>query len=171
METRYYEPELDLDGTAEELFIQARNNYIDNPEALAKISEILSTEADLAEKKGLDATERRTQATLVNFMKEREEEVEKDFSVSHMKIDFMNGGCGGGLDEYALNEERNLFLSIMFEPSDNFVIVSLRTIKDEDEPDEVGAVRIPLEEFKTFSRRRLDVLIGEILNYSMTPVM
>ena len=39
---QYYEPDLGLNGTADELFVQARNGYIDSVEALGKLQEILS---------------------------------------------------------------------------------------------------------------------------------
>ena len=46
---RYYEPELDLDGTADEIFIQARNGYIKSSEVLGRIQEILTAENKMEE--------------------------------------------------------------------------------------------------------------------------
>ncbi len=51
----YYYPELDLNSNAEKLYIQARNGYIEDVEALKKVSEILDGEKMTYEKLTVDA--------------------------------------------------------------------------------------------------------------------
>lgn len=167
MELRYYEPELGLDGTAEELFIQARNNYIDNPDALSKISSILNSEAAMNERNGLSGKDLRIKAEKVHYMELRERETDTDFSINQMKIDFMD--CGkGGLDEVPINEDKSLFLSVMFEPRDSNVIFSLTQITDDGTS--IGASSLSLDQFKNCTRRDFDNFVGQILMLGMQPV-
>lgn len=152
METRYYEPNLDLDGTADELFIQARNGYISSPEALHRVAEFLTLE---------DKTDK---AERVRFMEEREKEDGSQYSVAGMKLDFMDG-VNGGCDEVEIGD--GLYLSVMFEPSNQSVCVSLRHIDGEDVS--VGATALPLDEFKRMSRADFESLTGQIFYYNMVP--
>lgn len=149
---RYYEPELDLDGTADELFIQARNGYIDNPEALHRVAEILTLEGK---------TEK---AERVRFMEEREKEDDALYSVAGMKLDFMDG-LNGGCDEVQIQD--GLYLTVMFEPSNQTVCVSLRHIDDEDSS--IGSTALSLEDFKKMSRKDFELLTGQIFYYNMVP--
>lgn len=41
MEKKYFNENLDIDGTAEELYIQARNGYLDREDTLEKVADIL----------------------------------------------------------------------------------------------------------------------------------
>lgn len=153
---RYYEPELDLDGTAEEFYIQARNNYIENPDILHRISEILSQEGRMEE------------AERVSFMEERERELNTElYSVAQMKLDFMDGNMGGGVDDIEIGEGHNL--TVQFEPHDSTVIVALRS--EWQDGDELvlstGASSIPLNEFKQMSRADFERFVGEVNAYSM----
>lgn len=167
MENRYYEKELDLNGTAEELYIQARNNYIENHEALKKIYEILIGEAIMSERKGLDATELRTKAEKVKFMELRERDTCSDFSIDQMKIDFMNGGCGGGLDDFSIRDDNSLKLSVFFEPHNSSVQISLNEITEEGYS--TGATSLPLDEFKKCSRKDFDNVVNQIYALAMQP--
>ena len=152
METRYYEPNLDLDGTADELFIQARNGYISSPEALHRVAEFLTLE---------DKTDK---AERVRFMEEREKEDGSQYSVAGMKLDFMDG-VNGGCDEVQI--EKGLYLSVMFEPSNSMVCVSLRHTDGED--NSVGSATLSLDEFKKMSRADFESLTGQIFYYNMVP--
>jgi len=148
----YHEAALDLDGTADELYIQARNNYIENPDALHRLKEILTQEGKS------EAAER------VGYMEEREREDTSLFSIAQMKVDFMDN-CGG-IDEVAISD--SVFLTVTFEPRDNMVIVSLIQIQDDDETIYLtGASTIPFEKFKLMSRAGFDRFVGEILFYGM----
>jgi len=151
-ENHYYEPAFDFNNTADELYIQARNNYIENPDALHRLKEILTQEGKS------EAAER------VGYMEEREKEDTSLFSVAQMKVDFMDN-CGG-IDEVAISD--SVFLTVTFEPRDNMVIVSLIQIQDDDETIYLtGASTIPFEKFKLMSRVDFDRFVGEILFYSM----
>lgn len=152
METRYYEPNFDLDGTADELFIQARNGYISNPEALHRVAEILTLEGK-AEK-----SER------VGYLEEREKEDGSLYSVAGMKLDFMDG-VNGGCDEVQI--EDGLYLTVMFEPSHQTVCVTLRHIDGEDVS--VGTTALSLNDFKKMSRKDFEHLTGQIFYYNMVP--
>ncbi|MGN0414453.1 MAG: hypothetical protein ACI4FX_03050 [Agathobacter sp.] len=152
METRYFEKKLDLDGTADELFIQARNGYISEPEALHRVAEILTLEGKS------DKAER------VGYMEEREKEDGSLYSVAGMKLDFMDG-VSGGCDEVQIEE--GLYLSVMFEPCNQTVCVSLRYIDGED----ISVVSRPLtlNEFKRMSREDFDRLVNYIYYYNLVP--
>jgi len=150
MKFHYYEPIFDFNNTADELYIQARNNYIENPDALHRLKEILTQEGKS------EAAER------VGYMEEREREDTSLFSIAEMKLDFMDN-CGG-IDEIAISD--SVFLTVTFEPRDNKVIVSL--IQDDNETVCLtGASTIPFEKFKLMSRADFDRFVGEILFYGM----
>lgn len=144
----YHEAALDLDGTADELYTQARNDYIDNPDALHRLKEILIQEGKY------EAAER------VGYMEEREKEDTSLFSIAEMKLDFMDNY--GGIDEVTISD--SVFLTVTFEPRDNKVIVSL--IQDDNETVCLtGASTIPFEKFKLMSRVDFDRFVGEIIMY------
>ncbi len=50
IERSYYHPELDINGTAQEIFVQVRNGYITDEDALEKIFEIFEGEGEIYEK-------------------------------------------------------------------------------------------------------------------------
>lgn len=151
---RYYEPDLDLDGTAEELFVQARNGYIENPDALHRLAEILEQES------------RAEEAERVRYMEEREREEDTDlYSVAQMKLDFMDGI--GGIDDVAIEDGLNL--SVMYEPSNNNVVVSLSRMEQDGNEDvlSTGAASMTLDEFKQMSRADFERFVGEVNAYNM----
>lgn len=151
---RYYEPDLDLDGTAEELFVQARNGYIENPDALHRLAEILEQE------------NRAEEAERVRYMEEREREEDTDFySVAQMKLDFMDGI--GGIDDVAIEDGLNL--SVMYEPSNDNVVVSLSRMEQDGNEDvlSTGAASMTLDEFKQMSRADFERFVGEVNFYNM----
>lgn len=151
---RYYEPDLDLDGTAEELFVQARNGYIENPDALHRLVEILEQE------------NRAEEAERVRYMEEREREEDTDlYSVAQMKLDFMDGI--GGIDDVAIEDGLNL--SVMYEPSNDNVVVSLSRMEQDGNEDvlSTGAASMTLDEFKQMSRADFERFVGEVNAYNM----
>lgn len=151
---RYYEPDLDLDGTAEELFTQARNGYIENPDALHRLAEILEQENRVEE------------AERVRYMEEREREEDTSlYSVAQMKLDFMDGI--GGIDDVSIEDGLNL--SVMYEPSNNSVVVSLSRMEQDGNEDvlSTGAASMTLDEFKQMSRADFERFVGEVNAYNM----
>lgn len=151
---RYYEPDLDLDGTAEELFTQARNGYIENPDALHRLAEILEQE------------NRAEEAERVRYMEEREREEDTNlYSVAQMKLDFMDGI--GGIDDVSIEDGLNL--SVMYEPSNDSVVVSLSRMEQDGNEDvlSTGAASMTLDEFKQMSRADFERFVGEVNAYNM----
>lgn len=151
---RYYEPDLDLDGTAEELFTQARNGYIENPDALHRLAEILEQE------------NRAEEAERVRYMEEREREEDTSlYSVAQMKLDFMDGI--GGIDDVSIEDGLNL--SVMYEPSNDSVVVSLSRMEQDGNEDvlSTGAASMTLDEFKQMSRADFERFVGEVNAYNM----
>lgn len=151
---RYYEPDLDLDGTAEELFTQARNGYIENPDALHRLTEILEQE------------NRAEEAERVRYMEEREREEDTSlYSVAQMKLDFMDGI--GGIDDVSIEDGLNL--SVMYEPSNDSVVVSLSRMEQDGNEDvlSTGAASMTLDEFKQMSRADFERFVGEVNAYNM----
>ncbi len=154
MELRYYEPELDLDGTSDELYTQARNGYIENPDALHRIAEILGQEGkeELAER--------------ARYMEERErEENAQAYSVAQMKLDFMDGV--GGIDSVEIGDGLNL--TVQYEPRNDKVVVSLsRSWMDGNENVlSSGTAGMGLDEFKEMSQVDFERFVGEINAHEM----
>jgi len=157
MPNRYYEPELEIDGTADELFIQARNNYVEDPEALHRISEILDQEGKTEE------------AERVRYMEQREREDREPYSVGQMKLDFMDG-LHGGVDDVEISD--GLRMTVTYEKRDDTVVISLDRMDSTEEADVrySGANSIPLSEFKTFTKKDFDSFVGQTLAYNMLEV-
>jgi hypothetical protein len=151
---RYYEPELNIDGTADELFIEARYGYVENPEALRRIAEILKQE-------GKDE-----EAERVGYMAEKENEDTSLYSVAQMKLDFMDGQYTG-VDDVAISEGLNL--SVIYETRDNAVIVSLSRLDVEDDANVLytGTASMTFEEFKAMNRADFDRFVNEVNAYNM----
>lgn len=163
--TRYYEPNLEIDGTVDELFIQARNGYIENVDALKYIENILEKENKVQE------------AERIGYMIERELEDTSPYSTAQMKIDFLDsiedGYSGGGIDEVEIAE--NTYLSVFFEEETQNVVVSVNQIRiDNDEKEEItysGSTYISFDEFKKMSQKDFEVnIVGGVLAYSMNEV-
>lgn len=155
LELRYYEPELDLNGTSEELYTQARNGYIENPDALRRISEIL-------EQEGKEELAERTR-----YMEEREREEDAQiYSVAQMKLDFMDGTVEG-IDGVEIGDGMNL--TVQYETQNSNVVVSLsRSWRDGTENVlSSGTASIGLDEFKKMNHADFERLVGEINVHNM----
>lgn len=151
---RYYFPELDLDGTADELFTQARNGYIEDPEALDKLTEILHGEG------------KKKQAEAVGFMAEREREGEIPYSVAQMKLDIL-------LNDSIYVDDVDLgygtVLSLSYEPRDREVIIALTQFREDGDEDIVstGAASLPADEFKTMDQKGFMNFVDRVYAYNM----
>ncbi len=161
-EVKYYDHRFDFHHTADELFEQVKNNYIDNVDALAKISEILRSE------------NRNDDADLVNLYIDEINEAKEhdDYNVARMKIDFIGSreygrSTGGGLDDFTLNEDADgrSSLTVFYEPSNDTVLISVNELSADSEG--TGATSIPLNEFLKYSRDDFDRTVGEIISYGM----
>lgn len=146
---RYYEPELDLDGTADELFTQARNGYIESPEALAKLQEILSNPVE-------NKTE---QAAYVGVLKEIAESEGEEYQVfAQMKKDILDGVQP---EETSLRD--GLSLEVRQE-QDNVLIALTESSSDRDAS---GATVLPVEQFLSMSAQEISQTVDAVYAYNM----
>lgn len=148
-ENRYYEPELDLDGTAEELFIQARNGYIESPEALAKLQEILSS-----------AVENKTEeAFYVGVLKEiAETEGTEYHPYAVAKKDILDD-----VNPEDISERDGLTVEIRKEQDSVLIAVSEFT----EEREATGATAIPVEQFVNMTAQDISRTVNEVYAYNM----
>lgn len=148
-ENRYYEPELDLDGTAEELFIQARNGYIESPEALAKLQEILSS-----------AVENKTEeAFYVGVLKEiAETEGTEYHPYAVAKKDILDD-----VNPEDITERDGLTVEIRKEQDNVLIVVSEFT----EEREATGATAIPVEQFVNMTAQDISRTVNEVYAYNM----
>lgn len=148
-ENRYYEPELDLDGTAEELFIQARNGYIESPEALAKMQEILSS-----------AVENKTEeAFYVGVLKEiAETEGTEYHPYAVAKKDILDD-----VNPEDISERDGLTVEIRKEQDNVLIAVSEFT----EEREATGATAIPVEQFVNMTAQDISRTVNEVYAYNM----
>ena len=148
-ENRYYEPELDLDGTAEELFIQARNGYIESPEALAKLQEILSS-----------AVENKTEeAFYVGVLKEiTETEGTEYHPYAVAKKDILDD-----VNPEDISERDGLTVEIRKEQDNVLIAVSEFT----EEREATGATAIPVEQFVNMTAQDISRTVNEVYAYNM----
>lgn len=149
MPNRYYEPELDLNGTADELFVQARNGYIESPEALAKVQEILSNPDE----------QKTEQAFYVGVLREIAENEGNDYQVyAQMKKDILDDVQP---EEVALRD--GLTLEVRKE-QDNVLIALTESGADREA---TGASAVPVEQFLAMSAHDISVFVGEVYAYNM----
>lgn len=148
-ENRYYEPELDLDGTAEELFIQARNGYIESTEALAKLQEILSS-----------AVENKTEeAFYVGVLKEiAETEGTEYHPYAVAKKDILDD-----VNPEDISERDGLTVEIRKEQDNVLIAVSEFT----EEREATGATAIPVEQFVNMTAQDISRTVNEVYAYNM----
>ena len=147
-EYRYYYPELDLDGTADELFTQARNGYIESPEALGRLQEILTQE------------NKESSALYVGVLREiAEDNGQRPYVFAQMKKDILDGVSP---EEVTLRE--GLTLSVMLDEGDN-VLLSLQEISEER--DAAGSGAIPAYQFIRMTAGEFEETVNSIYAYGM----
>lgn len=163
------DPRLDDTLTAEQWYTNARNGYIDNPETLDAVRDILQNEARIAGERGETekAQERAEQAERVGYMAAGER-AEADpnidtslYNVERMKLDFMDGI--GGLDEVEFSD--GLFLSASVDRGQ--VLVSIRDSSDPERGEGTGASTMTLDEFKAMNQRDFDSFVGQVYSMGM----
>ena len=153
METTYVFKDLDLEGTAEELFIQARNNYIEDPKALEKIIEILKQE-NMTDK-----------AEYVGFIKEAIEAPEHPVKIGQVKRDYADykGTKGSETITWFEKNDCKTDVSCIFESED--VIVSLEAFIEGERS--TGSASFPWNRFKEFSQEEFECVLNSIYNYNL----
>lgn len=154
MENKYYEPALDLDGTADELFVQARNGYIDDPVALDYLVEILNREG------------KAESAQYVGFIAEREREDDpQSYSLAQMKIDAADG-LFELADDVSLREDGSLKLSVAHDARTETIQITLVETQDNGK-EYIGVNTISTGDFYGMTGDQFNHQIGETLNYGM----
>lgn len=148
-ENRYYEPELDLDGTAEELFIQARNGYIESPEALAKLQEILSSAVE-------NKTEEAFYVGVLKEIAETEGTEYRPYAVA--KKDILDD-----VNPEDISERDGLTVEIRKEQDNVLIAVSEFT----EEREATGATAIPVEQFVNMTAQDISRTVNEVYAYNM----
>ena len=151
MPNHYYEPNLGLSGTADELFTRARNGYIENPEALAKLQEILSS-----------PVERKTeQAFYVGVLKEiAEDKGDQPYVFAQMKKDILDGV---NPEEVQLRE--GLTMEVL--RNRGSVVIALRDYRAEDDTSFVGGHELSEDAFLKMTAQEFTETVNAIYAYNM----
>ena len=144
------EPEFKIHGTTEELFLQAGNGYINDPDALHRVREILIQE------------NRTGDAEYVGVIEEREREFLEYhgfYTVAQMKLDFMNGKE----ERVNITTREGLRFSVGYEKENDRVSVCVqhRGNGETTNPSE-DVASISLDEFKKMNREEFDDFVGKI---------
>ena len=148
----YYYPEFDLDGTADELFVQARNGYIESPEALAQVQEILSNPAE----------KKTEQAFYVGILKEiAEDKGDQPYVFAQMKKDILDGVHP---EEVSLRD--GLTLEVLRDGNDS-VVIDLRDYSAEDDASFVGGHSMSQDEFLKMTAQEFTETVNSIYAYNM----
>lgn len=151
---KYYYPELDIDGTVEELFQEVLHNYVTNEDSLIAIQEILlQNHWD-------------TEAEIVGFyIDELRELAENDnaYSWNRVKIDLAQGYTKG--DEFSDKPWGDYSLTCWLDR--DAVVLELWNY---DVYPSHGATSIPFDEFMNMSVDSLEDIVGQIAAYGMQPV-
>lgn len=148
---RYYEPELDLDGTADEIFIQARNGYIKSSEVLGRIQEILTAENKMEK------------VQYVGILKEiAEEDGTESYSLGTMKKDCLDG-MYELIGNAPINDDGTLLLSVYNDR--NTIIVSL--IEENNDSISHGVGSLSKEEFLRMTPKEFDGFVGQVYGLNM----
>ena len=172
-DTRYYNKELDIDGTADELFQQVSLGYFDdNPEAMDKISEFLDGEGKehqaryvraniaLCEEESYGVYSDDHAVAFYAFLAELEmcksEGCPKDYKVSLQELQ----------DDYEMDDETfsNVTINGSYNHDDDTVIFSVSESNPEYSKD--NAVKFPYDKVKDWTAEDFDKAMNEILYYA-----
>jgi hypothetical protein len=160
----YYIPELDINGTAEELFIEVRNGYCDKqPEKIAKIAELIENEAQVN-----NDSELAKKAVIVRAAHELAiSNTSNPLNVAQMKYDILVNDKIFDVDGIPLDESGNVVLTVTCD-RDAVVFSAYDVYEDGNETvTATGGATIPQEQFLQFSQSDFDATVGNILAYNM----
>lgn len=146
---KYYLPELDIDGTVEEIYADVLNNYVTNRDALVAIQEILLQNHWNEEAK-----------VVGYFIDEIDEEQEygDDYNISRMKIDIAEGYQNAGFKDAGWGKV-NWGLDCYVDG--DYVIIVLT----DPETWVSDADRVPVSEFMNMTRDAFDTWVGQLRFY------
>ena len=167
-ENKYYIPELDINGTAEELFIEVRNGYCDKqPEKIAKIAELIENEAQVNHDSELTHKAEIVRAAHEVATADVSGLADKRMNVAQMKYDLLTNDSIYDIDEVPLDDLGGTTASVKYE-NDTVLISVSDTYKDgNDTVYAQGASSYTREEFLNFSQTDFNAAIGSIIAYSM----
>lgn len=167
-ENKYYIPELDINGTAEELFIEVRNGYCDKqPEKIAKIAELIENEAQVNHDSELTHKAEIVRAAHEVATSDVSGLADKRMNVAQMKYDLLTNDNIYDIDEVPLDDLGDTTASVKYE-NDTVLISVSDTYKDgNDTVYAQGASSYTREEFLNFSQTDFNAAIGSIIAYSM----
>ena len=167
-ENKYYIPELDINGTAEELFIEVRNGYCDKkPEKIAKIAELIENEAQVNHDSELTHKAEIVRAAHEVATADVSGLADKRMNVAQMKYDLLTNDSIYDINEVPLDDLGGTTASVKYE-NDTVLISVSDTYKDgNDTVYAQGASSYTREEFLNFSQTDFNAAIGSIIAYSM----
>lgn len=146
---KYYLPELDIDGTVEEIYADVLHNYVTDRDALVAIQEILLQ------------NQWNEEAKIVGyFIDEIDEEKQygNNYNISRMKIDIAQGYKNAGFRDAGWGEV-NWGLDCYVDG--DYVIIILTDpetwVSDGD--------RVPISEFMNMTRDDFDTWVGQLRFY------
>ena len=151
---RYYYPDLDLDGTADELFVQARNGYIEDPAALAQLQEILSNPVE----------QKTEQAFYVGVLKEiAEDKGDQPYVFAQMKKDILDGVQP---EEVSLRAGVPMELEVRREAENVLIALTATDI----EASAIGATSVTVDQFLNMSAEDFERTVNEVYAHNMAKV-
>lgn len=167
-ENKYYIPELDINGTAEELFIEVRNGYCDKqPEKIAKIAELIENEAQVNHDSELTHKAEIVRAAHEVATSDVSGLADKRMNVAQMKYDLLTNDNIYDIDEVPLDDLGGTTASVKYE-NDTVIISVSDTYKDgNDTVYAQGASSYTREELLNFSQTDFNAAIGSIITYNM----
>lgn len=146
---KYYLPDLDIDGTVEEIYQDVLNNYVTDVKALHAIQEILLQNGWGEEAK-----------IVQYYIDEIEEETEygNGYNISRVKIDIADGYTHAGFEDVEWGQIKwwlNCYLD------GEYVYITLTN----PETDITDADRVPVDEFMNMTRYDFDTWVGNLHYY------
>lgn len=160
----YYIPELDINGSAEELFIEVRNGYCDNqPDKIAKIAELIENEAKVN-----NDTDLAKKAVIVRAAHELAvSDKTNPLNVAQMKYDILVNDGIFDVDGVPLDDSGNVVLTVSCD-RDNVVFSAYDVYTDGNEQvTATGGFSVPKEKFLQYTQKDFDATVGSILCNNM----
>lgn len=170
---RYYNKELDIDGTSEQLFYQVSQGYFyNNPEAMNKISEFLDGE-------GKEHRARYVRANLALYEEDRKGPYSDDHAIAFYaflaELEMCKSeGCPKNYkvslselqDDYEMENETfsNVTINGSYDLNDDTVVFSVSESNPEYSKD--NAVKFPYDKVKDWTAEDFDKAMNEILYYA-----
>lgn len=151
----YYEPEVGIDGTTEDLFNQAKNGYIEDPKTLHRLSELLERD------------NKNEEAQLVKYMEEKAYEGEDNaYSVAQMKIDIETHDRVY-VDDISIGE--GTVLNVKYEPSNDTILIHIQQegVDGNERTFSEASSTLSKSEFMQMTQRDFERSVDSTMFYNM----